>query len=109
MPTYRVSKAVLGSFNQANSEIFGQTAGTQCSANCLYAIFWSYVKRVSIWKTADLDNILLEGDKLYKQLDKNTSLLIEEMPRFIEIKGVVTEINFLNSENYYYYYIVYKF
>eukprot|EP00111_Clytia_hemisphaerica_P000150 TCONS_00000347-protein len=74
MPAYQVSKAVLGSFNQANREIFGQTAGTQCSANCLYAIFWSYVRRTSIWKTNDLDKILIEGDKLYKQLNTNDYL-----------------------------------
>eukprot|EP00111_Clytia_hemisphaerica_P011226 TCONS_00032909-protein len=51
MTNYQVSKAVLGSFNQANIDLFGQTAGTQCSTNSLYAIFWSHFRRVSIWKT----------------------------------------------------------
>eukprot|EP00111_Clytia_hemisphaerica_P014679 TCONS_00043273-protein len=99
MPAYKVSKTVLGSFNQANREMFGETAGTQCSANCLYAIFWSNVRRVSIWKTTDLDRILIEGDKLYKQLNTNSYLSVDEMPHFIESNGIVTELHFLNSEN----------
>jgi len=97
--TYQISKAVLGSFNQANEELFGQTAGTQCSVNCLYAIFWSNFRRVNLWKTTDLDKILIEGDKLYKQLDTNSHLSVDEMPRFIESNGVITNFNFLNFAN----------
>eukprot|EP00111_Clytia_hemisphaerica_P014097 TCONS_00041523-protein len=97
--TYHISKAILGSFNQANEELFGETAGTQCSVNCLYAIFWSNFRRVNLWKTTDLDRILIEGDKLYKQLDTNSHLSVDEMPRFIEINGVITNFNFLNFAN----------
>ena len=99
LPTYQISKVVLGSFNQANEELFGQTAGTQCSVNCLYAIFWSNFRRVNVWKTIDLDKILIEGDKLYKQLDTNRHLSVDDMPRFIEINGVITDFNFLNFAN----------
>ena len=99
LPTYKVSKVVLGSFNQADEELFGHTAGTQCSVNCLYAIFWSNFRQVNLWKTTDLDRILIEGDKLYKQLDINRHLSVDEMPHFIEIDGVITDFNFLNFTN----------
>ena len=99
MPAYQVSKAVLGSFNQANEDWFGNTAGTQCSVNCLYAHFWSNFRHVSNWKTADLDKILIEGDKLYKQLNTNCYLSVDEMPRFIETNGIITDINFLKFTN----------
>eukprot|EP00111_Clytia_hemisphaerica_P009079 TCONS_00026613-protein len=98
-PPYQVSKVVLGSFNQVNESLFGLTAGTQCSANYLYAIFWSNFRRVSIWKSTDLDKILIEGDRLYKLLDTSSYLSVDEMPRFIETNGIITEINFLNNEN----------
>ena len=33
----------------------------------------------------DLDNILIEGDKLYKSLNKNDCLNVDEIPRQIKI------------------------
>ena len=58
-------KIIFGSFNQGNIDKFGETAGTRCTCNTLLAICWSSIKRVSIWKTWDLDNILDLGDETY--------------------------------------------
>ena len=93
MHTYNISKIVLGSFNQGN-ELFGETAGTQCACNVLYAIFWSYFRSVSIWKKPDLDKILIEGDKVYKSLNTHSYLNVDELPRFIETNGMISNAIF---------------
>ena len=41
---------------------FGQTAGIQCARNSLFAIAWSTVITVTIWKGLDLDNVLNNGE-----------------------------------------------
>ena len=70
MQAFNICHAILGSFNQADISRFGVTAGTQCSCNALYAIYWSKFRCLSIWKTIDLDQILIAGDNLYKSLNK---------------------------------------
>ena len=45
----------------------------------------SAVKKVSIWKSYDLDNILIEGDKIYKFLNKDGFLSVDELLRRIKI------------------------
>ena len=93
MPTYNILEAILGSFNQADQR-FGETAGTQCTCNALFAAFWSHIRRVSIWKTADLDKILIEGDALYKNLNTRNILNVDEMPRFIELNNFIIGVNY---------------
>ena len=53
---YNIQKSVLGSFHQAHTK-FGNSAGIQCSCNALYALCFSIIKRVSLWKSFDLDYI----------------------------------------------------
>ena len=49
-PTYKIQKTVSASFHQAHMK-FGNSAGTQCSCNALFAICFSIIKKVSIWKS----------------------------------------------------------
>ena len=65
--TYKIQKAVLGTFHQGHSK-FGSTSGIQCCCNALYAICFSLVKKVSIWKSWDLDYILENGDAVFKSI-----------------------------------------
>ena len=65
---FKVRKAMLGTFHQGNPK-YGTTAGIQCTSNAFIAICFSVVKRVSIWKSFDLDYILDQGDKLMKLLE----------------------------------------
>ena len=69
-PTYAVDKVVLGTFHQGDQR-FGETVGVQCACNSLYALWWSEIRQVSIWKPGDFDHILFEGDILYKSLNTN--------------------------------------
>ena len=91
MPTYQISKVVKGTFHQGNSR-FGNTAGTQCACNALFAIFWSHIRQVSRWTNNDLDKILTEGDRLYKTLNTNSQLSFDELPNVIEIEGTVSNV-----------------
>ena len=52
---------------------------------------WSVVGKVSIWKSYDLDNILIKGDKIYKFLNKDGFLNVNELPR--RIKSYYCNIN----------------
>ena len=83
--SYHVLKSVQGNFNQGNITLFGETAGRQCACNALFSVCWSVARKVSLWKSYDLDNILIEGDKLYKSLNKNDYLNVDELPRHIKI------------------------
>ena len=82
---FQVQKVIFGSFNQGDTERFGETAGIQCSCNALLAICWASIKRVSVWKTYDLDNILNLGNALYKNIGMNRSLALVELPDNVEI------------------------
>ena len=55
--------------------------GRQLVDNALFSIFWSIVKKVSVWKYFDLDNILFQGDSIYKSLDTENYLNVDELPR----------------------------
>ena len=71
---FNASKVVRGTFNQGNIQRYGDTAGIQCACNSLIAICWGTIKRVSIWKSWDLDNIIDLGDALFKKLGMNRSI-----------------------------------
>ena len=81
-----MKKAVLGTFHQGNSK-YGTTAGIQCTSNAFIAICFSVVKRVSIWKSFDLDYILDESDKLMKLLEARGGLCIDQLPLSLDIEG----------------------
>ena len=66
---------------------FGRTAGMQCACNSLFAIIWSTVRKVTIWKGLDIDNVLNNGDQLFKSLNKQTVLSADELPNKIDIYG----------------------
>ena len=48
------------------------------ACNALFSVCWSVIRKVSLWKSYDLDNILIQGDKLYKSLNKNNYLNVDE-------------------------------
>ena len=83
---YSIKKSILGSFHQGDAR-FGSTRGTQCACNALFAICWSVIRKVSLWKTADLDHILIEGDKVYKSLNVLDFLAADQLPNVIIQSG----------------------
>ena len=68
---YHVLKPVQGNFNEGNVALFGDAAGRQCARNALFLVCWLVVRKVSIWKSYDLGNILIEGDKMILSQDCN--------------------------------------
>ena len=91
----KIQKAVLGTFHQGHSK-FGNTAGIQCLCNALYAVCFSVVKKVSIWKPFDLDYILENGDETFKRLGISRSLFMSELPRNVLIENYNIEIEMLD-------------
>ena len=52
-----IKKAVLGSYHQGNVK-YGDAADIQCTSNAFIVVYFSAVKKVSIWKSWDLNFIL---------------------------------------------------
>ena len=82
---FKTVRTVQGSFNQGNVALFGETAGRQCACNALFSICWSVVREISFWKTINLDFILVEDDKLYKCLNFQDYLSIDQLPRQVQM------------------------
>ena len=96
--SYTIQKSVLGSFHQAHVK-FGDTAGIQCSCNAMYAMCFSLIKKVSVWKSWDLDYILDHGDVVFKMVDISRSLFMSELPDCIAIEN--NNVNIEMLANYY--------
>ena len=85
-PTFRILKVIQGSFHQGDLK-FWHTAGIQCACNSLYALCWSTIKRDSVWTTSDLDYVLENGDSLFKSINTNVALNVDELPVNVNIEG----------------------
>ena len=98
-PTYVTEKAIHGSY-QHGDQRFGNTMGTQCVCNSLYALCWSQIKKVNSWNTttSDLNHILTEGNKLYKTLNTFGMLSVDDLPRFVKMYDQNVQIEFLELE-----------
>ena len=95
-PGYKIQKSVSSSFHQGDVE-FGYSAGTQCSCNALYAICFSAIKKVSIWKYWDLDYILEHGETLFVSLGIAQALSMNELPTDVEIEKHMLKIEMLDN------------
>ena len=96
-PTFKILKVTQGSFHQGNPK-FGHTAGIQCACNSLYALCWSAIKRVSVWTTSDLDYVLENGDILFKGLNTDMALNVDELPGNVHIEGCSLNVILLENE-----------
>ena len=81
---FKIQKSVTGSYNQGDIRS-GATAGRQCVFNAFYSIAWSIYRRVSLWTAMELDNFLIKGDKIYKSLDTNQCVTLENLPSFLHV------------------------
>ena len=97
-PTYNLLKSLSASYNQGHQK-FGNTAGVQCACNSLFAICWSKIRKVTIWKVLDLDTILENGDQLYKELNKHGLLGVEDLPNTVVIYEQSFSVEMLSNES----------
>ena len=95
---YKLQKSIQGTFHQAHPK-FGETSGIQCACNSLFAICWSSIKRVSIWKPWDLDYVLEHGDALFKDNNILRPLSVEVLPETVLINGHVLKVEMLSNVN----------
>ena len=71
MITLEAHRAVIGAFYGTTQHRKGIKA-----FNC-------HIKRVALWTTNDLNFILDQGDKIYKELNMSGMLSIQELPTTI--------------------------
>ena len=76
---------------------FGHTAGIQCACNSLFAICWSVIKRVTVCTTSDLDYILENGDSMYKSLNTDNILNVDDLPHNISVEGYMLTVSTNNQ------------
>lgn len=76
--------AICGIFNQRN-QIFGGSAGKQCTCISLYSTMPSEMKETGKWKSSNLDLILVCGNKVYEDLALNRILGVEDLPRKVKL------------------------
>ncbi|XP_037395199.1 uncharacterized protein LOC108432566 [Pygocentrus nattereri] len=91
---------VRGSFHQGHPR-FGVNANKQCVANSVTAIMMSRVKNVLSWTTRDLDDVLLNGDRLYSSIrdagvihDASGYLLVRDLPTEHSLHGHWFELSY---------------
>ena len=89
-PTFRILKVwVLSPMS---------TAGIQCACNSLYALCWSTIKRVSVWTTSDLDYVLENGNSLFKSINTNMALNVDDLPANVNIEDCSLDVILLENE-----------
>ena len=69
-------------------ERYGNSRGIQCSSMTLMAICWTLLRRIALWKLADLDCILQKDDDLFKKLNLKRILSVDDLPHSCKIKDV---------------------
>ena len=75
-----ILKSVQGSFNQGNKR-FGFTAGRQCTCNALTSVAFTLIKSQGTWNSRDMDFILENGDAIYKSLNIDGYVAMDELPQ----------------------------
>ena len=81
-----ILKSVQGSFNQGN-ERFGLTAGRQCTCNALSSVAFTLIKSQGTWNFRDMDFILENGDAIYKSLNIDGYVAMDELPQEFSFKN----------------------
>ncbi|VDI29753.1 Hypothetical predicted protein [Mytilus galloprovincialis] len=84
---------VQGSFHQGDIR-FGINSGKQCVANCLSALAHSKFKDLNDWNQIYLDNVLIDGNKIYSRIHgDNIHLLVSDLPDMIDMSGTLLKIS----------------
>ena len=60
----------------------------------LFAIVYVSFKRLGIWKKCDLDVILMNGDQLYRSLDRTDYLTVTYFPETFQVGSVQVNIEY---------------
>ncbi|XP_078790066.1 uncharacterized protein LOC105353590 isoform X2 [Oryzias latipes] len=92
--------SIRGSFHQG-SELFGSNSGRQCMAISLVAAAKHSVKSVFQWDSCELDSVLLAGDQVYSDLQRQNKitdsagfLRVTDLPGQVVVDGVKLSCDF---------------
>ena len=66
---------------------YGELREMKCSCMTLMSVDWTLLKPISTCQTSNLDDILLNGDLLFKSINKFQYLGIDDMPNILKIKN----------------------
>ena len=88
---------VQDSFHKGNVLLFPTTAGRQNSCMAMFAIVYSVFKHVNLWDSKDVNDILLQGDQIYKDSKANVFLNADKIPRQVNLFGVSVEFDFTQN------------
>ena len=95
---YTIKKTIQASHHQGHVR-YGRSAGMQCASNAYLAIIFSTIKNINMWKPFDLDYILEQGDRVFKDVDVNQALAVDELPLNISIEDVHISTKMLFCES----------
>ena len=64
-----ISEVIQASHQQGDIIRYGRdSAGKQCTVNPYFAIIFSSIKKVSLWKSLDLGYVLKQGNTIFKRV-----------------------------------------
>ena len=100
---FAINKVVQESHHQGDMRYGEDSAGRQCTANAHFAIVFSAIKSVRLWKSFDLDNVLEQGDKIFKDVCNARgvleALVNDELPLNLQIEGASISVTRLALES----------
>lgn len=86
---------ILGNFHQGDEKFSPYSRGRQCVPCCIVFIIKLFLKPFEVheWQSADIDQILIEGDFVYKfskKTSNHSKHFLEpcDLPPFIEVNNV---------------------
>ena len=86
VPPFNIVKSVKGSCHQGDIK-FSDTAGMQCTCNSLFAICFSKMYRISLWRSEDLDLVLKNCDFIYKKLNITGTITFIDVPNTVHTEN----------------------
>ena len=82
-----------------SSDIFsGYAQGLQCIPNSIMSLIYHLNKDCELWKLEDIESILCSGNILYKSIGKRTTLLVSDVPRYVQLYNFIYHIKEHNSQ-----------
>ena len=92
-----IKEVVQASHHQGNS-MYGESAGMQCTSNAYFAIIFSAIMSIDIWKF-DLDYISEQADRVFMDAGVYQALAVDELPHDISIEGTHVSAEMLAHES----------
>ena len=82
-----------------SSDIFsGYAQGLQCIPNSIMSLIYHVNKNCELWKLEDIETILRSGNILYKSIGKRTTLLVSDVPQYVQFYNFIYHIKEHNSQ-----------